>query len=446
MKPSDRIDGWKAIGAHFGRDRTTAMRWARARGLPVKRIPGGKRATVYALRSDLDRWAQSHADVVAEPTEPVASAQSALTIGRRVPRGLMGGSIALILAVCIVGGWALNRQELPIQSPATIALPVDGAVARRYLQARDDWAERTPESLTRAIAALETVTRQDPGFAPAFAALADAHLLQREFGAVPDTAAFDQARRAAQAALAIDADLPGAHRAMGFIAYWRDHDPAAAGRSFRRAIELAPESAQSHFWYGNVLADNGQAEAAARELNRARLLEPGSIAIQTDIAWADWSAGREDEARLALERLVRTAPSFPVAHDCLAIVRLAEGDYAGYVAAYREYARLRGDPALIAHAAALHERLPLGLPALQERLMAHAGAQSEAQGGRDHAWPAFLASVAGDRKALLAVLETAAGRNERWGSAGLRAAVGRRWEEDAQVIGLLDRVKPPLVE
>lgn len=50
------ISGWKAIGAHFGRDRTTSIRWANERGLPVHRVPGGKTATVFALKGELDAW------------------------------------------------------------------------------------------------------------------------------------------------------------------------------------------------------------------------------------------------------------------------------------------------------------------------------------------------------------------------------------------------------
>lgn len=52
-----RLDGWKAIGAYLGRDRSTVIRWARDRALPVHRLPGGKTATVFALRHELDRWA-----------------------------------------------------------------------------------------------------------------------------------------------------------------------------------------------------------------------------------------------------------------------------------------------------------------------------------------------------------------------------------------------------
>jgi hypothetical protein len=43
------IDSWKGIAAHLGRDVSTVMRWERSRGLPVHRLPGGRKATVYAL-------------------------------------------------------------------------------------------------------------------------------------------------------------------------------------------------------------------------------------------------------------------------------------------------------------------------------------------------------------------------------------------------------------
>lgn len=52
----DRLDGWKAIADYLGKDVSTAIRWARHRGMPVHRVPGGRGGTVYALAEDLDRW------------------------------------------------------------------------------------------------------------------------------------------------------------------------------------------------------------------------------------------------------------------------------------------------------------------------------------------------------------------------------------------------------
>ena len=51
----DRLESWKEIAAFIGRDERTAMRWA-AHGMPVHRVPGGKRGRVFASRKEISRW------------------------------------------------------------------------------------------------------------------------------------------------------------------------------------------------------------------------------------------------------------------------------------------------------------------------------------------------------------------------------------------------------
>jgi tetratricopeptide (TPR) repeat protein len=55
----DILNGWKEIAAYVARDRRTVERWEKLRGLPVRRMPGAGRATVYALISELDEWLAS---------------------------------------------------------------------------------------------------------------------------------------------------------------------------------------------------------------------------------------------------------------------------------------------------------------------------------------------------------------------------------------------------
>lgn len=55
-RSSEAIDSWKGIAAYLGRDVSTVMRWERSRNLPVHRLPGGRKATVYALATELDAW------------------------------------------------------------------------------------------------------------------------------------------------------------------------------------------------------------------------------------------------------------------------------------------------------------------------------------------------------------------------------------------------------
>lgn len=55
----DILNGWKEIAGYVARDRRTVERWEKQRGLPVRRMPGAGRATVYALISELDEWLAS---------------------------------------------------------------------------------------------------------------------------------------------------------------------------------------------------------------------------------------------------------------------------------------------------------------------------------------------------------------------------------------------------
>jgi hypothetical protein len=53
---NQRLDSWKEIAAYLRRDERTAIRWEKAKGLPIRRVPGGKRKTVFAYTAELDAW------------------------------------------------------------------------------------------------------------------------------------------------------------------------------------------------------------------------------------------------------------------------------------------------------------------------------------------------------------------------------------------------------
>ncbi len=58
MQPAQgsRLDSWKEIAAYLRRNVRTVTRWAEKRGLPVHRVPGGKRGTVFAFTEEIDAW------------------------------------------------------------------------------------------------------------------------------------------------------------------------------------------------------------------------------------------------------------------------------------------------------------------------------------------------------------------------------------------------------
>jgi TolB-like protein len=51
-----RLESWKAVAAHFGRDVTTVRRWERREGLPIHRLFHEKLGSIYAYSDELDAW------------------------------------------------------------------------------------------------------------------------------------------------------------------------------------------------------------------------------------------------------------------------------------------------------------------------------------------------------------------------------------------------------
>lgn len=51
-----RLESWGEIAAYLRREIRTVQRWERYQGLPVRRLQIGKLGTVYAYRSELDKW------------------------------------------------------------------------------------------------------------------------------------------------------------------------------------------------------------------------------------------------------------------------------------------------------------------------------------------------------------------------------------------------------
>ncbi len=51
-----RLDSWKEIAAFFGRAERTVKRWETERGLPVHRVPGSGRSSVFAYSDELSDW------------------------------------------------------------------------------------------------------------------------------------------------------------------------------------------------------------------------------------------------------------------------------------------------------------------------------------------------------------------------------------------------------
>jgi len=101
--PTDepRLESWGEIAAYLRREIRTVQRWERYQGLPVRRLVIGKLGSVYAYRSELDKWyreRQPQPENGEEDTEKAGNGEVAghVTVStetdKQKPQGQAGGS------------------------------------------------------------------------------------------------------------------------------------------------------------------------------------------------------------------------------------------------------------------------------------------------------------------------------------------------------------------
>jgi len=437
-----RINGWKAIASYLGRDRTTAMRWAARHAMPVHRLPGSG-ASVYAYVGELDAWL-AKGGVAAEAEDAAAGPAAPAPGSSPAPRRTTYIWACALAVVAVVGAAVavpLIRSSSPAPAPAAgVSLPADPRVAATYVQAREDWATRTGSGLRRAVSGFAEVIARDPGFAPAYGGLGDAYLLIREFDALPEREAYQRAEAAANAALAVDRNSAEGHRALGFIAYWWHHDGSRASVEFNRALALDPRNGQTRLWLGNILIENGQVREGLAQLAAARVLDPGSRAVQADYGWALWMSGERARGRQLLEAMAARDPDFVSLSSYLSMIALLEGDDAAYLRYQQRRAAMRNDARLAALLGtaerAEHARGRAGMLAV---LAAAARTDSDIP---DRGWEATLALLTNDRGRLLALLEAADARGDRWSYLPMLSMLMQHHVDDPRLIDLWRRRIP----
>jgi serine/threonine-protein kinase len=148
-----------------------------------------------------------------------------------------------------------------------------------YLKGRHLWNQRSPSVVGAAIACFEQAVGLDPTFAAAYAGLADCYSILRVYGWMPAAQARPRALDAVTQALALDPQLPEAHRAKGtyifhFEPHWR-----AAEDAFVAACTLDPNDAIGHATYGLFLATDYRYDEARAALARALERDPFSAQV-----------------------------------------------------------------------------------------------------------------------------------------------------------------------
>lgn len=191
---------------------------------------------------------------------------------------------------------------------------VNAEAYQAYLKGRFYWNKRTKEGLLKGLEYFEKAIESDPGYAPAYSGVADSYTLLGRYSYLSPKEAMPKGKAAALKALEIDDTLGEAHNSLAFVKRYYDWDWVGAEKEYQRAIELSPNYATAHHWFGLHLAQMSRTGEASKEIHRALELDPLSIIINTNVAWISYFARQYDQAIDQFKKTLDMDPNYAVAH------------------------------------------------------------------------------------------------------------------------------------
>ena len=223
-----------------------------------------------------------------------------------------------------------------------------------YLKGRSYWARRTRADLESAVSYFNQAIAKDPGYAMAYAGLADCYAMLPDYGASVEDIA--KARAAALKAIALDPSLARPHVNLAGMKMAHEWDFAGGEAEFKRALELDPNDSHAHQRYADNLGLlGGREQEALAEIKRAHQLDPPSLAISVDVGNVYTYARRFDEAIVVCQKVAKENPTFAGAHDCLANAYWGKKMYPQVIEEWKTYGKLTGERSDSDYAAALEQ-------------------------------------------------------------------------------------------
>ena len=239
-----------------------------------------------------------------------------------------------------------------------------------YLKGRYYWNKRTPDGFKRGLELFQQAIDTDPGYALAYAGLADSYAMLGDYSVLAPREAFPRAEAAAQTALRLDDNLAEGHTSLAFVKMAYAWDWETADREFRRAIELNPNYATAHQWYASYLVMMGRFDESIREIKRAQELDPLSRIINANLGLHYYYARQFDQSFEQLKKTISLDEQFFVPHQYLGRTLIQKGMYREAVTELELARKLSNDsPEVIAslgHALAVAGRKDEARKILQE--------------------------------------------------------------------------------
>jgi len=218
-----------------------------------------------------------------------------------------------------------------------------------YLKGQFYFAKRTPDGLAKARDYFTQATTRDPQYAQAYVGIANYWAVVSEYVAIPRSECLPKLKEAAEKALSLNEKLPEVHEALSqyYIGEWKWADWE---REHRRALELDPNFANAHHWFGLELTWIGRSEEGLMHLRRAVELDPLNLKFNDNLGQGFLNARHDDQGLEQLKKTVGMDANFAGTYADLASLYRYQGHYDLWIEAVKKNAMLNENPVDLADA------------------------------------------------------------------------------------------------
>ncbi len=250
---------------------------------------------------------------------------------------------------------SFRNQLHPVQRALVRQRPQNQEAWQYYLRGAYNQGHSEP---SKAVEFFRMTTRADPGYAPAWAGLANALVVTADWREVRPADVLPQAAQAARRAVEIDPSLAEAQQAAGRVKFFYERDWAGAERAFRRAIELDPAHWESRLDYARLLTTSRRRfRDAIDQLERAMAIDPTKSFLRDTLAGAYIKAREYDQAIPHLEASLRMVRVSPAPHVHYGLIAMGKRDYAEALRRFEEAAAIRHSTWILGFVGAAQARL-----------------------------------------------------------------------------------------
>jgi serine/threonine-protein kinase len=223
------------------------------------------------------------------------------------------------------------------------------AALQEYLLGRQFWNRQTEKGFAEALQHFNRAKEIDPGFALAWAGIADVYWAAADADISP-AEARGKAKASAQRALELDDSLAEAHTALAAMNYALEFQWAESEKEIERAIKLKPNYALAHWQYGWLLVFVGRLDEARQEFQRAVELDPLSAVMTTDLNVPYTLKKDYDKAIAQCRKALELDSTFYLPHFVLGWIEIARGgNYSKALEEFRVAQSMETQPIIIAY-------------------------------------------------------------------------------------------------